>query len=227
MSFNDPIDNYCERIGQGLLAEPLNLFSNLAFILAGLYFWKNYCLNSSHKNIPGVKILSFSIILIGLGSSTFHSFATYGAMLADVLPIAIFLLIYLFYFFRWQAGLNKTQTIMSMLGFCLLTLLLSKLADQHLSNGSELYFGAWMSLFGITCFMFGKSHFSKTRLAYLTAFASFSLSLLLRTIDLKVCESIHIGTHFGWHLLNALVIFLITREYLDHSRGSATLTRRV
>jgi hypothetical protein len=32
----DPIDAYCERLGPGLWAEPLNALTNLAFIVAAL-----------------------------------------------------------------------------------------------------------------------------------------------------------------------------------------------
>ena len=36
MAWTDPIDAYCERLGPGFWAEPLNAWTNLAFLLAAL-----------------------------------------------------------------------------------------------------------------------------------------------------------------------------------------------
>ena len=36
----ETIDNYCERIGDGFWAEPLNAITNLAFILAAFFSWR-------------------------------------------------------------------------------------------------------------------------------------------------------------------------------------------
>ena len=33
------MDAYCERVGMGLLAEPLNAFSNVSFLLAAWAAW--------------------------------------------------------------------------------------------------------------------------------------------------------------------------------------------
>jgi len=40
----------------------------------------------------------------------------------------------------------------------------------------------------------------------------FACSLLLRSIDGSVCGSFGTGTHFLWHLLNALVLYLVGRS---------------
>lgn len=39
----------------------------------------------------------------------------------------------------------------------------------------------------------------------------FACSLLLRSLDEPVCGSFGAGTHFLWHLLNALVLYLLGR----------------
>jgi hypothetical protein len=45
------------------------------------------------------------------------------------------------------------------------------------------------------------------------------LSLLLRTADNAVCAQFPLGTHFGWHLLNAVVIYLAVRALLAQQRA--------
>jgi hypothetical protein len=68
----DPIDAYCERLGPGLWAEPLNAVTNLAFIVAAVI-----CLHGV-SGIPRPPLgLALVIILaaIGVGSGLFHTFA--------------------------------------------------------------------------------------------------------------------------------------------------------
>ena len=44
-----------------------------------------------------------------------------------------------------------------------------------------------------------------------TAAAAFCLALFFRTIDLWVCPSWPLGTHFLWHLFNGSVVYLAMR----------------
>jgi hypothetical protein len=39
----------------------------------------------------------------------------------------------------------------------------------------------------------------------------FCVALVCRSIDLVVCRQFPIGTHFLWHLLNGLVVYLAMR----------------
>jgi hypothetical protein len=43
----------------------------------------------------------------------------------------------------------------------------------------------------------------------LAAALTFVLSLLFRTFDLHLCEMLPMGTHFMWHLLNAVMLWLL------------------
>jgi hypothetical protein len=38
------------------------------------------------------------------------------------------------------------------------------------------------------------------------------VSLTFRTIDIAVCDAFTLGTHFVWHMLNAVVIYILLRE---------------
>jgi hypothetical protein len=42
----------------------------------------------------------------------------------------------------------------------------------------------------------------------------FVISLVLRSIDKAVCPYIPTGTHFGWHILNGIVLYLSMRALI-------------
>jgi hypothetical protein len=43
----------------------------------------------------------------------------------------------------------------------------------------------------------------------------FSLSLVARSVDAAICPVFPLGTHFAWHLLNGLVLYLGMRLLAD------------
>src|SRR3546814_7159311 len=91
----DFIDLYCERVGPGLWSEPLNLVTNLAFILAGvLLVVALRRAGPAVRRDPAIIGLAVLVLVVGIGSGLFHSFATRWAALADVIPIALFILFY-------------------------------------------------------------------------------------------------------------------------------------
>ncbi len=88
MDWTAEIDAYCERMGPGLWAEPANAFTNLAFVAAAAWLW---------PRTSGIERgLAVLLLAIGIGSGLFHTVATAWAGLADVVPIAGFVLLYLY-----------------------------------------------------------------------------------------------------------------------------------
>ena len=211
------IDQYCERTDASFFSEPLNFATNLAFALASYMLWRQIRNVPSHRRQPGSLFLGINMMVIAIGSAMFHSIATVWAMAADVLPIGVFLLGYLFCFLRWQAGLSPKGVTIGLLIFGALTAMTAALANHDLANGSQMYFGAWMSLFGIACYLLGKPGV-KERWLVPTAAVALTISLLLRTIDMRVCDAWPYGTHFGWHTLNGLVLYLLGRSYITSPR---------
>lgn len=213
MDWMQSLDNYCERTDASLLSEPLNLITNAAFIAAAIFLRAELKKVPTALRRPKSEMLVAMIFAIGVGSSLFHSIARVWSMFADVIPIAVFLISYLICFFRWQAGLRARYMTVGLAVFVLLTAITSAIANHELANGSEMYFGTWMSLFGIACFTLGQPN-QKQRWLVAGAASNFSISLVLRTIDMRVCDAWPLGTHFGWHLLNGLTLFLVTKSYI-------------
>ena len=50
------------------------------------------------------------------------------------------------------------------------------------------------------------------------AAAVFTLSLILRIIDLAICNALPLGTHFLWHICNAIVLYLALRGAIEERR---------
>ena len=87
------IDIYCERVGPGLWAEPVNALTNLAFILAALASWR---LARQHGRLRVDIVLLIALVAaIGIGSSLFHTFANRWSAAADVIPILLFQMLFI------------------------------------------------------------------------------------------------------------------------------------
>ncbi|MEO1362655.1 MAG: ceramidase domain-containing protein, partial [Pseudomonadota bacterium] len=84
------IDGYCERLGAGYWAEPVNAVTNAAFVIAAIWMWRR------SGGVPMARALSVVLFAIGVGSYLFHTHAQVWAAIADVVPIAAFILLYLF-----------------------------------------------------------------------------------------------------------------------------------
>ena len=48
----------------------------------------------------------------------------------------------------------------------------------------------------------------------LVALAVFSLALVFRTVDSMICPYFQIGTHFLWHILNGVLVYLSVRALI-------------
>src|SRR5438270_10070920 len=104
------VDHYCERTSSAFDAEPINALTNAAFLIAAWSAWRlqlSYPLRNGRGLING---LIATMALVGLGSFLFHTVATRWAEWGDVLPIMLFMLLYLWLvltvFFGWPVWLK-------------------------------------------------------------------------------------------------------------------------
>jgi hypothetical protein len=203
-SLNTPVDMYCERLGPEFWAEHRNALSNIAFLVAGLVgLMLANRLKAESKPSSWVLLLSCNSIVIGVGSFLFHTFATKWAMLADVIPISIFMCLYLAFALDRILVLKKTVTAFAVLVFLLIGLSAPKIAGDAL-NGSVGYFPAWATLAIVGHFVKAKNW--PVAKLLLVAMAVFAVSLGFRIVDHSVCDSFSLGTHFLWHSFNGVLI---------------------
>lgn len=200
------IDLYCERGGPGWWAEPLNAFTNLAFILVAAWLLRR---QYPADVWPEVRLLALLIGLIGVCSGYFHFSGQRIGMWLDVASIALFIMVFLHRYLvrlaHWsgaRAALAVVVFIAAERGFEFLW----KLAPVWRLNGSETYIVPWLCLvwLALAARRLAPSAFGALMLAALL----FPLSFALRSLDMALCVVWPVGTHFAWHLLNAIVLGL-------------------
>lgn len=214
MNWSTPIDLYCERTDASFWAEPANALTNAAFLIAAAaasLLWRR----AGGRDWPALALIVV-VVAVGLGSFTFHTVATRGAMLADVIPIAIFIYGYLLLALRRFLHLSAGAAIAMVVGYAAGAQALSWLAPPRALNGSIGYLPALVAMVAMARVTHGRA-----RRGLELAVMIFTMSLALRTIDLAACETFPVGTHFLWHLLNAAVLYVLLRTAIRES-GSET-----
>ncbi|MGA7613335.1 MAG: ceramidase domain-containing protein [Xanthobacteraceae bacterium] len=204
MNWSEPVNFYCERASAAFWAEPVNALTNAGFLVAALAAFVEGR-RAGGRDVPVLALIAV-MALIGLGSFAFHTLATRGAVYLDVIPIAVFIYGYLALALRRFLGLRCLPTIAILVGYIALSRLLAHLTPPGALNGSIDYLPALAALL----IMLGVVPVTVRRTVALAA-AVFVISLAFRTVDRAVCGTFPLGTHFIWHLLNAVVLFVLLR----------------
>ncbi len=204
---NEYIDIYCERTAIGFLAEPINLITNACFLIAAFLAFRH----ADKQNTLNVSmgILIFFLACIGIGSGLFHSFATRWAMLADVLPILFFQIAFITIYMRNVVQAHIIVTAITLAGFFGLTYAF-EMVPASIMNGSLSYAPSFLFLSGFAVYHYLTN--KPNRFILFAALGTFALSLTFRTIDMSICSALPIGTHFLWHTLNSIVLYLVIRS---------------
>lgn len=214
-----PIDHYCERTDAGFWSEPLNAVSNGAFLasaLAAVSIWRK----AGGRDWSALWLIAVTAI-VGIGSFLFHTYANRWALLADVLPIAVFIYSYFLMAMRRYLSLGPVAALGATAAFAAFNTQFGRiwfwLLPGATLNGSVGYLPAAgaMGTVGILCLLRGRTSrsppMSGAGRALLIAAGIFSVSLVFRSMDRAVCAAAPVGTHFLWHGLNALVLFVLMR----------------
>ena len=219
MNWAESIDMYCERTDAGLWSEPVNALTNLAFIAVAIMLWRS----AGRQPARDIRLLLGLIAAVGLGSLVFHTVATRWAAVLDIGFIGIFVLAY---FQRFQVRiLGKTQGAAwrGLGGFVLLAGLFG-LATRALPalplNGSEIYLPPFVLL--LFCAWRARPLATATTPWLLRAGGLLLVSITCRAIDQAVCAAWPLGTHFGWHLVNAGMLYCCMRGLLTGSAPTAS-----
>ncbi len=233
MNFGEHVFLYCERgTNPALLAEPINAVSNVAFLLAGLIGLQLVLWRPPEERSPDQFLLPVLVLFIGLGSLAFHLYADQGTSLADVLPISVFMLVYLGFALNRFLGVPPGFTVLLVIGFAAIVALTmqvqcgegaigfpgAELKDaKPCVNGSLFYLPALAAMIVIGLMLHERGQRAAPWLLW--AAAIFAVSITLRSLDLAFCDKVlidgrKVGTHFAWHILNALTLFLLLRASL-------------
>jgi len=210
------VDLYCERTQPGLWAEPLNAVTNTAFLLAA---WDLRRRCASRLRPAGPDLLALPVLVAGIGvaSALFHTLSTRWAGALDSAFIAAYLLVYVVVFARRVGGAPWRRAWMAAPAFAIFSVAIvagwAAVPGTQL-RGVGLYAAAWLGLGGLAAWAALKRRTPASSLLG-SATVLFALSLALRQADLPLCSMWPLGTHFAWHLLNALVLWLSARAVLQ------------
>ena len=218
MRWSESIDMYCERTDPGLWSEPLNVVTNLAFLLAAALLWRQAGRGAGRDT----RVLILLIGAVGLGSMAFHTLATRWAALLDIGFIAVFVL---FFHQRFQVRALGRSNGAANLGVAVFVVLagLFVLATKQLptlsQNDSESYLAPFLLL--LVCARQAAPRWPMAARWLKRAAGLFVVSLACRAIDQPLCDAWPAGTHLGWHLINAAMLYCCMRGLLA-ARPAAT-----
>jgi hypothetical protein len=205
MDWRAPVIDYCERQSSAFWAEPVNALSNFAFVIAAanaFLLWRRR---------GGIDYPALALIIVtasvGVGSFIFHTVATRGAMLLDVIPIGIFIYGYFLLALRQFFGLAMAPATAITLAFAVGS---SFATTIDALNGSVGYLPALAALWIFAALLWPRGQ-RETARALAAAGLIFATSLIFRTIDRAICPAFPLGAHFLWHVLNACVLWLLMR----------------
>jgi len=206
-----PINAYCERLDAAYWAEPVNAVTNAAFIVAAFVMWRRL----GDAPLPLARLLVIVLGLIGVGSFLFHTHAQAWAALADVVPILCFVLIYIY---AANRGFWRTGRLAALFGtgvaVALSVALVPLLALIPVAGGSAGYLPLPLLIAGYGLAL--RVRAPRTARNLLLGAGLLVASLTMRSIDGLSCALFPIGTHFGWHLLNALMLGWMIELYRRH-----------
>jgi hypothetical protein len=204
------VDIYCERTAPGLLNEPLNAFSNAAFLIAALLATRA-ALRAARRD-PFLWILIAIVYLVAAGSTAFHTFANRWSMIADVAPITAFIYGYFLFALRRFFSLGWFIAAALTLLFFAASWAFGGLFPAGALNGSIDYLPAFFALVALGVMP------SPARRWLLAGGLVFLVSLAFRTVDQTVCAWLPVGTHYAWHTLNAVLLFILLDAAIRHGR---------
>ncbi|NNE82001.1 MAG: hypothetical protein HKN18_17160 [Silicimonas sp.] len=215
MDWTRAIDGYCERSDPSYWAEPVNALTNFAFLIAAVVMWRR-C-----KDAPEGRVLAYILGAIGAGSYLFHTHATVWAAILDVLPILIFTLVYIYManrdFLGWPAWVSAVGALAYVPYSAVLQPVFEALPFFAIS-AQYWPLPLLIAAYGIILW-----RRAPTTAVWLCGNAGLlGLSLVARSLDQGLCTDWPLGTHFLWHLLNALMLGAMIETWRRHPLQSST-----
>jgi hypothetical protein len=217
MDWHSHIDAYCERIDPGFWSEPINALTNLAFLAAALWIWPRT------NGLPLARALAAILFAIGIGSFLFHTFATPWAALMDVVPIGVFILLYLFAVHRDVIGLGFWPALGATALFIPFAAITVPLLGMLPFFGISAFYWTVPILLVIYALALHRTpHITR---GFLTGAGLLALSISARSIDETLCNFIPFGTHFLWHVFNVVMLAWMILVYRRHMLAGAARDR--
>lgn len=201
------VDAYCERLGSGVWDEPVNAVTNLAFVLVALFLWRQ------SGSVPFARALCVVLAGIGVSSGLWHTFAVVWTGAADTLSILVFILLYLYVANRTFMALSPLYAGLGVVLFFPYAIAVGLAAGQVPWLGSSAGYVPVAVLIAAYAAWLWRSA-PQTAQGLAVGAALLCVSLFARTVDDPVCQVFPLGTHFLWHLINAIMLGWMIHVYV-------------
>jgi len=209
MDWTEQVDAYCERLGPDYWAEPINALTNLAFVIAAAILWPRV------RGLPLGQALCVVLAVIGVGSWLFHTHANRLTGLMDVLPILGYILLYIYTANRAYWGLRVWPALGLTALFIPYAAATVPLFGMIPGLGSSAGYAPVPLLILIYAWLLRHRLPQVARGLAIGALILIA-SLTFRTLDEPLCDAIPFGTHFMWHILNAVMLGWMIEVYRRH-----------
>ncbi|MEL6600705.1 MAG: ceramidase domain-containing protein [Pseudomonadota bacterium] len=200
----EQVDSYCERTDFTFWSEPLNAITNAAFLIAALVVF--LILRREGRMDPGLGLSLAILTAIGIGSFLFHTFATGWAGMADVIPILLYILAYLYHIATRLFGLRWWWGVAFMIGFIPYSAATATVIGAVTGplNGSIGYIPVPIGLLIFATILWRQR--PEVARGFVIGVVILCASLFARTVDEAFCAAFPIGTHIFWHILNGIML---------------------
>ncbi len=200
---------YCERVALGEWQEPFNTFSALAFVCAGLLGLR-MCFGSAKGD--GLRLfMALSTMSIGVVSFAFHMHGTRLSLVYDLLPILLFDILASWAVLSRGLKMATMETFFTIIFILATSFALTPLSNLHgfaFSGIEHTGFVFWLLLLSFALMMRGE--FASGGTLFLGGVV-LVFALFFKSIDIPQCAQYTHGTHWMWHLANAVASYLIIR----------------
>jgi len=200
-------------------AEPVNFFTNAAIVIfAILAFWT---LRKFQSRAYDAYLLAALLLLTGLGSFLWHGFRTQTALILDVVPGVLFLLVFIYAWARRVWGTyGGAAGLIGFFGLTYIGTLVSGVVERRGPPVSVV----WATVFfGILLFVLSLRKYGRFAWLSILSVIVAVIAFIFRTADLYICELIPFGTHFLWHIFlsgAAYIAILFLAAADDSAKGA-------
>ncbi len=214
---------FCEAHRCSLISEPINTFSNLGFVVVGIWVLKKF------RRVPQVRLIGVASLLVGILSGFYHATSSYFGEVLDL--GSMYLLVGGLIAFNLQRlDVIRVKTSEG-LALALSVVGMIVLFSIH-GLGRPLFDGMVLSAISLELLIYLRER--KHGLTYRYLFFWLALGCHLSafgiwTLDSKkiVCfpESWFQG-HAVWHLMGACTFIFLTKFYLQFWKHSEAMAKR-
>ena len=194
------ISGWCERVSSGIFREPMNAFSNIAFMVSGLFIFK--ILNSDKTNnenkFYGLNKISIlygtAVIFLGPGSMLMHGTHTEWGGWADNLSMIMFIIFPWLYNLKEMGRWSENRFIYSYFFIVIAYALARWFFGGRLGIGLDL-FGLSIGLWIISEYLF---RFWSPKARWISGFVGFIVAFIFGITPFEIFSNLE---NYWWVLL--------------------------